>query len=257
MATGDVNSICNRALLSIGSQSQISNLDEGSAQSDACSTLFTPTFEALARTAHWNCLRKQGTLSLVAAAAGTPENLDGSTLPLPPSPWRYAYLQPSDCLQSRFLVPSIPATSSGSPPISQSMISAATCLPRAQIPFIVGYATDANNSPLNVILTNQSGAQLVYTVNAPNPQIWDSLFQATMVASLGAYLVPALVLNMDMMKMQIQIADRLIMQARIRDGDEGTTSQDHIPDWIVSRNAGAAVPGYGACSTYIDMYWGL
>jgi len=242
MATGSVLSICNRSLLSIGAQAQISDLQEGSTQADACSVLFTPTFEQLGRTAYWNCLRKQATLSLLAAAQGTPENPQGTSLPLPPTPWLYSYQVPSDCLMARFIVPSLPSI--GSNPISAAMQYAPTCLPDGgQIPFQVAYATDALGNPLTVILTNQTQAQLVYTVNQANPQIWDSEFQAAMVASLAAYLVPALTLNMALMKMQIAIAENIIGRARVRDANEGSTVQDHIPDWMWARNMGGGYYG--------------
>lgn len=260
MATGNVVSICNRSLLSIGSQSQISSLNEGSTQADACNTLFTPTFEALARSAYWNCLRQQTILSLLEAAPGTPENPSGTTIPTPPTPWLYSYQLPADSLQARFIVPSLPvAAGSNGVPISTSFIGAPTILPTQVIPFRVAYGTDINNNPIQVILTNQTQAQLVYTVNQPNPQIWDSQFQAAMVASLAAYLVPALSLNLPLAQLQAQVAEKIIAQARVRDGDEGTTTQDHIPDWIRARNAGGTLwngyggAGYGWC----DMSWGL
>ena len=257
MVAANIVSICNRSLLSIGSQSQISSLNEGSTQADACSTLFTPTFQALARTAYWNCLRKQAVLSLIAAAAGTTANPQGTTLPLPPSPWLYSYILPSDCLQARYIVPSWPVQGT-SPPIFPISTSTYGNLPglREQIPFQVAYATDANNNPLTIILTNQVQAQLVYTVDQQNPQIWDSSFQAAMVASLAAYLVPALSLNMPLIQVQIQIAERIIGEARIRDGDEGSTQQDHTPDWIVARNVGGGIEyACGGSGQYSNMAW--
>lgn len=260
MATGTVLSICNRALLAIGMpQAQISDINSGDVAASACATLFTPTYEALARSAYWNCLRQQATLSLIQAAQGTPENPQGTSLPLPPNPWLYAYQLPSDCLQARFIVPSIPTQPSGTVPISPNLVAAPALFPTESIPFRVAYSTDANNNPLQVVLTNQTQAQLVYTVNQQNPQIWDSMFQAAMVASLAAYLVPALSLNLPLAQMQIKLAEQLIEQARVRDGDEGTTSQDHIPDFIRARNAGG---GTGYCdgnlyNGYCDMTWGF
>ncbi len=258
MATGSTLSIINRALLSIGSQSQVSSLNEGSAQANAAATLFTPTFESLARSAPWNCLRKQATLTLLAAAQGTPENPDGTTLPLPPTPWLYSYAQPSDSLQIRFLVPSLPAPIGGVPLFSVNT-GAPTWLPNGgQIPYAVAYSVDTNNNPINVILTNQSQAIAVYTVNQPNPQIWDSLFQAAMVASLAAYFVPALSLNMPLMQVQIKLAESMIQQARVRDGNEGVTSMDHVPDWMNARRgaSGYRINGYGNTGyNWPDMCW--
>lgn len=236
MATGANLTLVNRSLLAIGSQSQVSSLNEGSAQANAAATLYTPTFESLARSAPWNCLRNQATLTLLAAAQGTPENPDGTTLPLPPVPWLYQYAMPSDSLQIRFLVQNLPASMSGVPLFSVNT-GANTFLPQDRnIPFAVAYATDSNNNPLNVILTNQSQAIAVYTVNQPNPQIWDSLFQAAFVASLAAFFVPALALNMSLMNVQIKLAEAMIQQARVRDGVEGVTSMDHVPDFIRARS---------------------
>ncbi len=260
MATGSNLNLINRSLLAIGSQAQVSSLNEGSAQANAAATLYTPTFEQLARSAPWNCLRKEATLTLIAAAEGTPENPDGETLPLPPVPWLYSYLQPSDCLQMRFIVPSLSA-STGGVPIFSVNTGAATWLPnQGQIPYVVAYATDANDNPANVILTNQSQAIAVYTVNQPNPQFWDSLLQGAMVASLAAYFVPALSLHMPLMSMQIKLAEQMIQQARVRDGVEGVTSMDHYPDFMRARNGASGWANnygngsYGAFS-YPGMIW--
>lgn len=258
MATGSNLNIINRALLSIGSQSQVSSLNEGSSQANAAATLFNPTFEQLARSAPWNCLRKEATLTLLAAAQGTPENPDGTTLPLPPTPWLYTYAYPSDCLQVRFIVPSLPAPNSGVPIFSVNT-GAATWLPNGgQLPYAVAYSTDTNNNPINVILTNQSQAIAVYTVNQPNPQIWDSLFQGAMVASLAAYFVPALSLHMPLMNIQIKLAESMIQQARVRDGNEGVTSMDHVPDWMRARQGASGWSGrmgYQGYGTYGSMVW--
>ncbi len=236
-------------------------MSEGSTQANACSTLFTPTFENLARSAFWNCLRAQVTLTLLAAAAGTPENVNGTTLPLPPTPWLYSYALPSDSLQARFIIASEPSATSGGIPISTAFMSAQTGVlnQSGQLAFRVAYSTDIYNNPIQVILTNQTQAQLVYTVNQPNPQIWDSAFQAAMVASLAAYLVPALSLNITLAQMLVSIAERIINQARVRDADEGSTSQDHIPDWISARNIGGGYDGsYGSWGNgYSDMNWGF
>jgi len=253
MATATQLSILNQALLAIGSQSSISSLNEGSAQANAASILYTPRFEALARAANWNCLRAQKTLTLFAAAQGTPENPQGTTLPLAPTPWLYSYYLPADCLQVRFIAPSLPSSSSGVPLFSVNTGAPTWLRGSEQIPFAVAYATDSSNNPLQVILTNQSQAIAVYTVNQPNPQLWDSLFEQAMVATLAAWFVPALSLHMPLMKAQIEIAEKLVMEARIRDGDEGTTSQDHVPDFIQARRGAS---GLYARNGYNNCNWG-
>lgn len=252
--------ISNRALLSIGARAQVSSIapSDGSTQADACAVLFTPTFEALARSAQWNCLRKQATLSLLAAAPGTPENVGGTTLPLPPTPWLYQYDYPADCLKINSLVPSLPSAVPGNVPMTTFNNSAGTNLNfGGQILYQVAYATDPSNSPIVTILTNQTQAQAVYTVNQPNPIIWDSQFQAAMVASLAAYLVPALSLNLALMAAAIKTAQGIIMDARVSDGNEGVTVMDHVPDWIRARGYNAGwIPGYSDCIYgNVDMNW--
>ncbi len=244
-------SIVNRALLGIGSRTQISSFAENSPQAQAASVLFTPTFEQLARAAHWNCLRKQAVLTLLQAATGTPENPNGTTLPLPPTPWLYAYQVPSDSLKIRTIVPSLPSLGVGTP-VTGGSLPSPICLPLREglIPFAVAYSTDNTGSPINVILTNQSQAQAIYTVNQPNPSIWDSQFQAAMVAGLGAFFVPALSMNLPLMQAAVKMAESVIAAARTSDGLEGTTSQDNIPDWIRARRSGGGVYGYTGNNNY-------
>ena len=234
-----VTSLANRALAAIGGKANISSLTENSAQANACNLLFSPTFQQLARSAYWNCLQKQVKLSLLLAAAHTPEN-PNATPPFPPFPYLYQYLLPPDCLKARALIPSCPNQSTGGPPLTTASVAAPIWIRgMGQIPFKVAYATDINNNPETVILTNLSQAQLLYTVDSENPVIWDSQFQAAFVASLAAFLVPALSLHMPLMQANVALADRLIAEARASDSNEGTNSQDHTPDFIRARSGGA------------------
>ena len=256
----DQLSIANRSLLMVGARSQVSSINpsDGSAEANAISVLYTPTFEALARTAQWNCLTRQQTLSLLAAAEGTPENPGGLSLPLPPSPWLYSYAYPSDCLDVRYIVPSLPSNEGGAVPATTINNAAGAWIPSGgQIPYSV--TTDNNStSPRLVILTNQDQAQAVYTQNQPNPATWDSLFQAAMVASLGAFLVPALSLSFPLMQLAIKTAEGAIAQARTADGNEGVTTMDHLPDWMRARAGGQGFGiGYNLSlyGGYVNMCW--
>jgi hypothetical protein len=106
-------------------------------------------------------------------------------------------------------------------------------------------------------LTNQTQAQAVYTVNQPNPIIWDSLFQEAMVRSLAAFLVPALSLNLALMSAAIKAAEGMISQARVSDGNEGVTVMDHLPDFISARgyNPGLLVGYNNQGYIYGQMAW--
>lgn len=234
-----------------GTRVQIANFNEGSVEANACNLLFAPTFEQLGRAARWGCLRYQAPLTLLKAAQGTPENQTGTTLPIPPQPWLYEYLLPPDCLFIRYLLPTNIAPSVGTVPIFPTPSSVSTSLlPRQQIDYVVG--TDLVNSQITkIILTNLSLAQIVYTQNNPNPNFWDSQFQAAYVASLAAFLIPPLNLNMGLLNIQIKLANQIIQEARSADGNESTVSQNREASWIVARGAGEYIgndaygSGYG------------
>ena len=251
-------SLCARALAQIGGKSTISSVfpSDGSQPSNMCNLLYQPTFEGLARTAYWNCLSIQASLSLLGAAPGTPEGGSSGTGILPPNPWLYSYSLPSDCLKARAIIPTFPANGVGTPATTINNGAPIWLRGRGQIPFKVATVKDTNNNPIAVILTNQSQAQLTYILNQPNPSIWDSQFEAAFVASLAAFLVPALALHLPLMNMQISIAERMIAEARAADGNEGSNSQDHVPDWIAARSGGSGAGGdFWQGPGYSDMCW--
>lgn len=254
--TSDID-MCNRSLAQAGAREQIIDFNEGSVSSINCNLLYQPTFAQLARTAHWNCLRTGPTpLTLLKAAQGTPENQSGTVLPIPPQPWLYEYLLPPDCLMVRFLQPTFLPQVGSVPIFPTPSALAPTLMPRQEIPFVV--STDlVTGQRTKVILTNLSLAQIVYTLNEPNPDFWDSQFQAAYVASLAAFLIPPLNLNMALLNMQTKIADGIIAEARSADANEGVISQNREAEWIVARGAGEYIGnGYG-CSypNYIGMSW--
>jgi hypothetical protein len=255
--------IANRALIQIGqSSSLISSLNPPDATQPAAvaAQLFAPTFESLARAAHWGCLKRQVALSMVAAAMGTPENPNGTTLPQPPPPWLYAFAYPSDCLFVRSVFPTPNTAGIG---VMQTSVNnlAPTIVPGGgQYPFSIAYAEDVNGNPSTQILTNLETPQGIYTKNQPNPVIWDALFQTAMVASLAAFFVPGLSLNLALMNMQVKIAEGAIAQARAADGNEGVHSQNREADWIIGRGCGWNggnwwQPGCGWGFGYCDMQW--
>lgn len=258
-SSSSIISLANRALLSFGARGSIASLTENSAEAIAVNTFYQSTYEQVARTARWGCLRKEQSLSLLAAAAGTPENPDGTTLPIPPLPWLYSYQEPSDCLFVRGILPSIPNQTGNNPQITPASVLAPTCLPNSgMIPFKVAYDTDSAGNPRQIILCNLTQAIGVYTVNQPNPVIFDSLFEEALVSALAAYLIAALSLNMPLMAGMIKRAESAIMAARTADGNETPVSQDRQADWIAARMAGTLVNRTAYNNQYSDypnMIW--
>lgn len=248
--------IVNRALLRMSARAQVSQINpsDGSAEADAASVLFTPTYEMLARAAHWNIFRKQEKLTLLKAAQGTPENVDGTVLPVPPTPWLYSYAYPSDCLMERYLIPPGSSAWSGTPLFS-STVPAPVMTQLSPVEFLVAHDTDSSDNPIRVILANTSQAEAVYTVNQPNPAQWDSQFQEAMVSSLAVYLIPALSGNAAMMQLSMKNAEQIVAQARLTDGNEGLTIVDNIPDWIANRGTSWASGNSLFMTPYSDLSW--
>ena len=250
-------SLANRSLLGIGARSTISSLTENSTEAQAVSVFFSPVFTALARTARWSCLRREGSLTLLGAAAGTNENPLGTTLPIPPLPYIYMYAVPSDSLFVRGILPNVPSTGSSTPITPASYLSPINLSNGGQIPFKVSFSTDTNGNPIEVILTNVGQAVGVWTTDDENPVAWDSLFEAAFVASLSAYLVPALSLNLPLMSACVKMAEAAIVAARTADGNETPASQDRQASWISARMAGTLInnSGYNGQWSGEEMCW--
>lgn len=216
--------ICNLALASIGTRSTIASLTEGSAESIQCSLHYDVALEATLRGAHWNFARKQVSLALIAdATQGQPV----------PQPWLYEYALPSNCLLARFVLPQLEST--GLP------------MPNAQlppVPFIVASDQDENGNDINVLLTNQPMAQLVYTGRMTNPAVYDPSFVDAFVPVLGSKLAIPLTGDKQTRQAQLQIAQGLLNAAQIANGNESLTVIDHQPDWLRVRGFGADwIPG--------------
>lgn len=260
MATGTIVNIANRSLGSIGARAQIQNLQEGSTESNAVNLFFQSTFEALARSALWGCLKKQGALTLVASAPGTPTNPLGATTPYPDNPWLYSYLVPGDSLYVRQVIPSRPVlqNGSGTPIFPTNNYVSYSGLANVSALYEIGYGLDSMSNAAEVINTNLGGALAVYTVNQPNPQFWDSLFQQAMVSSLAVFLSASVSGDKALTQIQKQTAEGLIMKARAMDGNENPVSQERVPDWIAARSgsSGPWAMGYNTSSmNYNAMPW--
>lgn len=260
MATGNIIDIVNRSLGSISARAQVQNMNEGSTESNAASLFFTPTFESLARSAQWGCLKKQAQLTLVAAAPGTPENPQGTITPYPPSPWYYTYLIPGDSLYIRQLLPppNVINNTGGTPVFPVNNYIPYQSWARKNIPYEIAYGQDQFGNPAQVINTYLSQAQAIYTVNQPNPVFWDSLFQQAMVSSLAVFLSASVSGDKQLTQIQKQTAETLIVKARSMDGNESPTSQERDADWISARNGSSGAWGVGFNGpnlNYESMIW--
>lgn len=245
--------IVNRALDECGVD-EIGDLYEGSEAARAALRIYDPVLRQLHSAAHWNFARRQQQLILNGDRQGrfNPNKYV-------PHPWTYQYDWPVDCVQARWVLRNcVTALDESGDPVG---IAPAW---NAPAPFLV---TDAplpndpnsdwslieghNPESTRVICCNELAAVLVYTGLVQYPDSWQPLFEQAMVATLAARLAMPLVSKRDMRaalqvrQQNVLIAKQAIDEARVRDGDEGWTIQNHTPDWIRVRTDGAAWSGPG------------
>ena len=232
--------IANRALSAAGARSTIANFQERSKEADQIRLLYDPTRKQMLRAAHWNFCRKTAYLSLLKSAPGTPENQSAAsqnwspTYPAPP--WAYEYGQPADCLQMRRIIPQFNNT--GGLPAGITSYPSYMAVPwQGQMAqrFILGTDTNSEGQQFTCVLTDQQNAIGVYSANIENPDLWDDLFQQAMVDALASRLAIPLSGDKTLARAMAQQAMVSVDQARVRDGDEGSTTIDPQVDWIAVR----------------------
>lgn len=247
----DPVSICNQALLEMGSQTTITSFQDGTPEAVAASVLYTPKVNMVSRGASWDFLRKTVALTLLRVAPQVQTTTTPAYATPPPQPFLYEYAYPSDCLKLRFMIPYITPPSSSPPLTTGGNTGALSISPNTSIPFVVGVDYDAQNNPIKVILTDLPLAQMVYTADLSQvPDLWDSLFLNAVTAVLATYFITALARNKAQMDSQVAIAKGTLDSARASNGNEAITSTDHIPDWIQIRMQSsvqwAGQGGYGS-----------
>lgn len=239
--------LCNLALDQITARTSITGISPASPPNNTAAQVASRTYQiqtdAVFRAAHWNSARRQGDLTLLKAARGTPENPDGS-LPVPPIPWRYEYAYPNDCLKMRFVIPQ-PDLPAGSAPVMTNVGINYQPLVSTALPFVPAIDTDAAGNQIKVILTNACRSQGVYTARIANVDLWDVSLQNAVIGALAAWFAGPVTGDDAKKKLAIQIAVGLLTSARISDGNEGITSMDHVPDWMQIRDTGSGLWGIG------------
>jgi hypothetical protein len=240
--------IVNEALDEIGVE-EVGDLFEGSRAARVARRNYDPILRGMFAAAPWNFARRQRQIDLRGDASG--QYHANRSVPLH---WSYMYEWPNDCVHARWILglDAYALDASGAP------LAAAPAWARPA-PFIVTDAPLVNDvasdweaveghSPesTRIIATNQLGAMLVYTGLVQYPDSWDPLFRRAFVATLAARLAMAVVEDKGAARAirgdQTLIARDALVEARVRDGNEGWTMTDHTPDWIRARTSGGWGP---------------
>src|SRR5262245_2955405 len=211
-----ITDIANRALSAIGTRSQIASLDEDSNAARQCKLLLEPLRDEVLRMAPWNCAFNYANLALICSAPGTPENPTAGTdvweKGIPPPPWSYEYIYPSDCLRPVFVVPQFTTGFTSGVPITTAVTGGAPAFWNGPpVRYKVGVdqiGIDGKPSPTGedqrVIWTNQEQAILAYVRRVTNLDIWDDQFQQALVAALASRLGKRLTGNKGLAQLKAQ-----------------------------------------------------
>lgn len=251
--------ICNRALGQSGARDSIMSLSDKSEAARQCARFYQPTRDGILRAAHWDFARAAAYLTVIKALPGTPENPDAPISPLwnpsyPQPPWVYSCAYPSDCLAVRYVSPqfltggtAIPTQLMPTVPFISYGFNGLNIRP---VHFAVATDFDIAGNQATVVLTNQPNAIGIYTRKITNPDLWDSLFEEAMVDSLAARLVFPLSGDKSLRAELIKTARMSVLTAQVRDGNEGLTIDESLPEWIRVRGwSNGRNEGYvGQCS---------
>lgn len=236
--------ICNAALSEVGTRSTIASMTEASDEARNCSIHYDFARRAVLRVHTWAFAEKRLAAAMICAGAGTPENPTG-TFPLPPYPWLYEYTWPVDCLRFRRIeMPPPSLLTSGAtlswtgnyPPLNNGF---GCCGDRQGArrtpPYAISTDRDSAGNMIKVILTNQSQATFVYTMDSTDPNIWDADFEEAFIWALAARLCGPLTGDKNQARICAQNAEASVLKARVVDSNESPAKPEHTPDWIRAR----------------------
>lgn len=235
--------IVNEALDEIGVD-EIGDLADGSRAARVATRVYDSMLRAMHAAAPWNFARRDVVLTLLADQSG--QYVTNTNVP---SPWAYAYEWPIDCVHARY-VPGLGTTALDADGLAVGVPPAWT----HPVPFLVtdmpypnlltsSWDTSEGHSPESTrcVLTNELGAHLIYTGLVQYPDAWDPLFRRAFVAGLSARFALPLIedkkLAMVLREENRRIAKEALIEARVRDGNEGWTVVNHTPDWIRARTS--------------------
>lgn len=238
----EVIDIWNMALLGVGAQATVADIDEDSKEANTCRTFYTNLRTSLLRAAPWGFARRQIALTELG-------NLEEETSPYP---WLYKYAYPTDAMCMRYLIPP-PMIQDGQVVVpAGAVLGVPGWMPSRANRFIIAndyVEADPEADPpvvgvnRKVILSHVYEAIGVYTADIDVPDLWDNLFVDAMVGALAATICFPITGNVRMMGQFRTQAFEAIMQARASDGNEAMPTVDHTPDWIRARGIPSAYTG--------------
>ncbi len=194
--------VVNVALIRIGFRERVTDLFDGTPQSDAALNIYGQTRDELLRSGDYDFARRDldGTVLLQAPQGGYIPGVSAWTKGSNPAlPWAFAYAYPEDCLKVRSVRP---------PALLRINMD----------PRPYRFAIDNESTiPARVILSDVSGAVITYTAQVTDPTAWDTDFVEALAAALGRRLAPVLI---DKSAARAQAPDEVAAK-QIADNEQG------------------------------------
>lgn len=195
--------ICNLALSRVAVSSFIGNIEtERSKEAIVCNRWYDHCRRVVLQDFDWGFARRREALALTGGTA--------------PTHWLYEYVYPNLCLSVRSLVhPSTPT-------------------PRKdqKIPYEIG-----NDGTQRVIYTDLEDAEVVYTVDVTNANLFPPLFENALSALIASEIAIPLTIKPDMIAQARQAYLQFKDQAMRADANEGETGSEPDSEYIAYRNA--------------------
>lgn len=274
MTASTPTQICNMALDATGINFQLGDLEQGGREANVLLRAYGECVRQLLRAAPWQFARKQVTMQLLADASGVTPNVSNVVVGGYASRWCYEYALPIDYARVRFIpgnqlaVPGTPSGNITPPNPNLPLLPNAGSAPWGQrvvpTPFVITNdpnftAPQSSNaqfqegqSPIGstVILSNVQNATLVYTFNCLFPSLWDHLFRGALISYIAQEVALALWASRDpkmglqIRTQQVAITKQKVSEARVADGNSGTSSSDIPVDWMRFRRTGGGMSSY-------------
>jgi hypothetical protein len=236
--------IINEALIEIGVVDLLDDMYSGSRAAKVGRQVYDSMLRGMFAAAPWNFARRQRQIDMMGDASG---QFHANTYV--PLPWRFMYEWPTDCVHARYVMAlnAYALDENGVAVYSPPAWNRPAPFLVTDVPIPNDFASNwdqvEGHSPesTRAICTNQLGAQLIYTGLIQYPDAWDPLFRRAMVAAMAARIVLPMMDDKRTARAirddQIRIAREAMIEARVRDGNEGWTVVDHTPDWIRARTS--------------------
>jgi hypothetical protein len=190
--------ISNLAIAALGHKSFIQSMTEESVEARYANLFYENTRRSTLRAHPWNFATGRKVLALLGDGKGK---------------WTYMYALPNNCLKARFIEPVVPSD---------------------KVPFEVALSDDGNSK---IIYCNVPEAELIYTVDVKNPDLFDPMFEDTFALNLSQRMCPVIAPNKSQEILTKYVNS--LRAAEAADASEGEPEDVQQTDWLEARVSGS------------------